>query len=611
VTTSGGMNPQGKSYNPPQGTAVYKLSPTTHLDPDGILEAANTMMAMKVAENIRLEKIAKYMRGRQDPPYTPRGASTEYRWLVRRAKDNFLPLIVNVLSQNLHIDGFRPDPSNVDGTDTIIDPMGDSGWAAFMANRMYSRQHAVHRAVIKYGCAYAVVLPGMIASLDNNTGNINPTSMPVINAYSPRTMMALYQDELTDEWPIIALSERVIHDTQQPGKAYRVVTLWDDTNVYTLVGTAGRAPAKLRWPAADDPILAGAPVVASHGMGICPVQRFTYEVDLDADTDCIGEVEPLISLQDQVNFHTFNQLLAEQFAAFKQRWVTGMVSVTDEVGRESRPFKPGVDRLWAAEDSDTKFGEFTETDLQPIIDSREATIRHMAIISQVPPYALLGSLVNLSADAMSAARDGLDRKVQELQSVLTDPWRNVFRLCSKAQGDDDGWMNLYGQIMWRDTSARSFAATIDGLGKAAQMLGVPAHELWRRIPGVTSEDISAWQASAQRESAMAAIDKVVEAALTGGVMNQGSPTADQPNQIGSAMNAGGIGMEPAAPPTPVSGQPAQPPGNAAVPPGAPGNAVPDVSKTGEPPATKPTSNDAAVKKTGKVHVPAHTRNAPS
>jgi hypothetical protein len=305
----------------------------------------------------------------------------------------------------------------------------------------------------------------------------------------------------------------------------------------------------------------------------------------------------LISLQDQLNFHTFNEMLAEQFAAFKQRWVSGMVPV-DETGRESRPFKPGVDRLWASEDADTKFGEFSETDISQIINAREATIRHMATISQVPPYSLLGSLVNLSADAMAAARDGLDRKVDEIKAVATDPWRNVFRLCSKASGDTEGWMDLHGQVMWRDTSARSFAATIDGLGKAAQMLGVPAHELWRRIPGVSAEDVAMWQKSAASASAMEAIDKVVEMALTGGAMAGGAPTPDQPNQIGSAMGPNGLGTEvPAPPPGGSVGGPPQPPGNAGVPMGAPGNETP------AKPAADPSNN-------GSVHVPAHTRAAP-
>lgn len=595
----------------------FDQSPTTQLGAAGILEAANTIMSMKVAENVRLERIARYMRGRHEPPYTPKGASTEYRWLTRRCKDNFLPLVTSVISQNLHIDGFKPSSASPDDIDTDLDITKDPGWSAWMANRMISRQHGVHRAVVKYGCAYVTVLPGTIANLDNDTGSINTTDMPVINAYSPRTMTALYADDITDEWPIIALMERVINDAKNPGQARRVVTLFDDTNRYILVGSAGRSPTKLTWPTADDPILSGMPIVAAHDMGICPVQRFTYEVDLDADTECIGEIEPLMSLQDQINFHTFNLMLAEQFAAFRQRYVSGMQPV-DEQGREARPFKPGVDRLWVSEDSDTKFGEFSETNLKQILDTREATIRHMSTISQIPPYHLLGALVNLSADALSAARDGLDRKIDELRAVMTDPWRNVFRLCSKATKDQQGWMDLHGRIIWRDTSARSFAATIDGLGKAAQMLGVPAHELWRRIPGVTAEDVAAWQASAQRAGAMEAIDKVVEAALTGGAMVAGPPTADQPNQINDSAGAAGLGKEViAAPPGQVGGLGAPAPGNASVPPGAPGNATPDAGAQGNPPAKpgQPSAPAAASPTAGApisevVHVPAHTRLRP-
>jgi hypothetical protein len=262
----------------------------------------------------------------------------------------------------------------------------------------------------------------------------------------------------------------------------------------------------------------------------------------------------------------------------------------DETGRESRPFKPGVDRVWASEDAATKFGEFTETSLDKIIEAREATIRHMSTISQVPPYHLLGALVNLSADALSAARDGLDRKADVLKGVLTDSHRNLFRLCSKAQDDTEGWMDLFGTVMWRDTSARNFAATIDGLGKAAQMLGVPAAELWRRIPGVTAEDVAAWQASASRSDSMAAIDKVVQAALTGGQMT-GNPTADQPFQVGS------VGA-------PAIMPPAAPAGNAGTPPGAPGNETGNADANGN---TK--ASNAPVSK--EVKIPAHTRSMPT
>jgi len=585
-------------------------APSSGLDADGILRAAQQILVMRASEQVRLRRISNYVRGIQDSPFTPRGASTEYRWLTRRARDNFLPLIVSVISQNLHVDGYRPTgwvDDEVEGATTMDEP----GWASFQANRMVSRQHGIHRSVVKYGLAYATVLPGRIAVTDFQEGGVTDSSMSVITPYSPRHMTALYADDITDEWPILAIAEHLMKDASLPGKVRRVVTVLDDTNRYILTGPAGpMGPSTLGWPEPGDPGLAGRPAVASHGLGVCPVIRFTYEADLDFDMDIIGEVEPLISLQDQVNFHTFNQLLAEQFAAFRQRWVTGMVN-SDVSGREDRPFRPGVDRVWASEDSDTRFGEFSETDLSKIIDAREATIRHMSTISQVPPYHLLGALVNLSADALSAARDGLDRKVDQLRGILTDPWRNVFRLASKAQGDNDGWMDISGAILWRDTSARSFAATIDGLGKAAQMLGVPAAELWRRIPGVTAEDVAAWKAAATRSDAIAAIDKVVEAALTGGAMTQGPVPGGQPYQIGS------IGHRPVNPPPPTPPASGSPPdANPNAPLGAPGNQTPNVGRTGQTqgeqsatPSTNATPSSAA-ENSGSVQVPAHTRRMP-
>lgn len=554
------------------------------LDGDAILQAVNQVIQMRMIEQYRLDHIAKYMRGRHDPPYTPRGASTEYRWLTRRARDNFLPLIVSVISQNLHVDGFRPSSWSPDDEDTDLDITSDAAWSGWRANRMTSRQHGINRSVTKYGCAYASVLPGRIATVDKSSQMIVDKSMPVVTPYSPRKMTAMYADDISDEWPIIAVAEFLIADRSAPGKYRRLVKVLDDTNVYTLVGGYKQGPTKITWPQQDDPILSGNPAVQAHGMGICPVVRFTYEADLDADTDCIGEVEPLISLQDQVNFHTFNELLAEQFAAFKQRWVTGMIPV-DEKGRQATPFKPGSDRLWVSENNDTKFGEFSETNLGAISATREDTIRHMATISQLPPYHLLGSLINLSADALAAANNGMDRKIEQLKEILGDPYRNVFRLISKASGDDDGWQDLYGSVLWRDTSSRSFASTMDGLGKATQMLGIPAEELWQRMPGATLEDVAIWKQAAQQKTALAQINKVVEAVMTGGLQTA-NPTPDAPNQVGLAA-ATGLQSKPLEAAAPA--------------PGAPGDAAPDADANGQPPGGGGSH---------PVEIPAHTRSMP-
>jgi hypothetical protein len=486
-------------------------------------------------EQIRLRRIANYVRGRQDPPYVPRGVNAEYRWIARKARRNFLPLVISVVSENLHVDGYKPSGTTANELAQPEKPTPE--WDAFRANRMVSRQHGVHRAVIKYGSAYVVTLPGTMTSDEEQ-----PSNVPVVRPVSPRRMTAFYADEVDDEWPQFAIEVNVINLPE--GKSRMLVYVYDEANRYIMTGNAvpDISNTNLELAKVGDPLLNGQPVIASHGMGLCPVVRFLYEVDLDAEEDCIGEIEPLMPIQDQINFDTFNLMISTQFAAFRQRYVSGMAPV-DEDGREQAPFRPGVDRVWASDDPATKFGEFGETALQPYSTVREDGIRHMSTISQIPPYHLLGQVANMSAEALAAARDGLDRKIEELQAGMTDPWRNVFRLTALASGNKDGWNDLFGQVVWRDTSARAFGATIDGLTKASQMLGVPAEELWARIPGATADDVAAWQLAAQRQKAQELLQQILQQQMAGGV-------------AGAPLPPGAGGPAPGMPPAPgVSGSP--------------------------------------------------------
>lgn len=483
---------------------------------------------MRQGEQYRLRRISDYVRGKQDPPYAPKGVTAEYRWIMKKAKRNFLPLVVSVISQNLHVDGFRPSGDTVN---QLMEPQRPTPqWDAFRANRMISRQHGVHRSVIKHGSAYVVVLPGSMSTDEEQPA----ADVPVIRPVSPRRMTAFYADDVNDEWPQFAVEVRETNIASGLSQVY--VSVYDEATRYILAGQPGmkvnqQLDLKLADP--EDPLLNGQSPIASHDLGICPVVRFLYETDLDGEDDCSGEIEPIMPIQDQINFDTFNMMMTEQFQAFQQRWVTGMAPV-DEAGREQAPFRPGVDRVWAAEDAETRFGEFSVSPLAPYSGVREDGIRHMATITQVPPYYLLGQVANLSAESLAAAKDGQDRHVDELKANMTDSWRNTFRLTSLAVGDKEGWNDLFGVVVWRDTSARAFGATIDGLTKAAQMLGVPAEELWIRIPGVTQEDVAAWRLAKQRDEARALVQQAVlasqqpPAAVPGAPPAQALPPASPP-----------------------------------------------------------------------------------
>lgn len=526
------------------------------IDPDDVTQIATQALLMRQAEQDRLRRINRYIKNRSDPPYAPRGVNSEYRWIMKKSKRNFLPLVVSVISQNLHVDGYRPTGFT---TNQVAAPQrANPVWDAFRANRMISRQHGVHRSIIKFGSAYTVVLPGQLSSDEEQAQDV-----PVIRPVSPRRMTAMYADDVDDEWPQFAIEVRTVQLPKNRSRVY--VHVYDEDNRYILAsqvlsGYGSIANYNLLLAEPGDPLLNGQSPIASHGLGVCPVVRFLHETDLDGEDDMTGEIEPIMDLQDQVNFSTFNEMMAEQYAAFRQRWVTGMAPV-DEQGREQAPFRPGVDRMLAAEDPATKFGEFDATALAPYSGAREDAIKHMSTITQIPPYSLLGQIANMSAEALAAAKDGQDSHVDELKANLTDSWRNTFRLTSLAAADKEGWNDLFGTVVWRDMSTRSFGATIDGLTKLAQMLGIPEQELWAKVPGATADDVQSWLLAAQREQAQALVQQAVQAAAGIAPPAPGGPpvpgqTAGLP--IPAPAVPGGLpGQTP--PPLPQGGTPANPP----------------------------------------------------
>lgn len=91
-----------------------------------------------------------------------------------------------------------------------------------------------------------------------------------------------------------------------------------------------------------------------------------------------SEIEDVLDIQDRINKTLIDRLMAQEFSAFRQRWATGYELPEDEHGQPVEPFRSAVDRLWVAEDSAVKFGEFGATDLTPYLKAAEADVQHMA-----------------------------------------------------------------------------------------------------------------------------------------------------------------------------------------------------------------------------------------
>ena len=435
-------------------------------------ELANQLMQKRQAERDRLERLYHYRQHGVEPfgvlsdariMGMPAGVPDEVRILAKKSRVNLMRYVVASRVQDMYVDGFK----------TSTSPDNVPAWEIWQANQLDARQLGVHRAALTFGSAYVVVLPG--------------TPVPVIRGVSPREMTVGYGDD--DVWPVAAL-------WKLRGGTWRIL---DDTYVWTLKGSDNGQLS----------VVTGAPhgaVDIDGATPVCPVIRFRETVDLDCDVQ--GIVEPLTELQDQVNITSFGLQVAQHYGAFRQRYIMGWLADS-----EAQALKTGASRLMMFEDGpgDIQVGEFAQTELRGYIESREATIRHLATVSQTPVHELMGQFVNLSAEALEAARQSHTAAVEENRLAAGESWEQTLALASRYAGEP---VEASASVVWRDTSLRSILQVAQALGTLVEKLGVPPKALWSRIPGVTQHELDQWKAMADEPGAFDDLMAMLEKSST-------------------------------------------------------------------------------------------------
>ena len=477
------------------------------LDAEGLGRVISELLAKYQADRERLDDIASYCANEVRSVYVPRGATAEYKQLVDQSRFNVLPLVIKSLAQNLFVDGYRPTSPTGRAPSQDNAPIWDTVW---QANRMDARQGMIHRAAIKFGYSYATVVPGAPA--------------PVITPWSPRKFVALYDDELNDEWPRYAMAmhrpprakpSRRVRSTSVEVDVGAKLTVYDDEFVYEV--TKGERGWEI------------APEAKEHKLGVPPAVRFLDEQDCDEMPT--GKAWPLLPTQRQLNQTTFGLGMAEHFSAFLQRWVTGMKE-------DNPPFQVRVDAMLSSDSPDTKFGQFDQTDLGGYLDSREKTLLFVAAVAQMVPHTLVTSagISNISAEALAALSDAARHDINEHQTSFGESHEQLLRLAGKALGGEDGmaaWNDTSAQVVWRDTTPRSLEGIADALGKMATMLGIPPQALWEMLPNVTDQDIARWKEMLKEQDLMGGVEAVL------GDQSEADDIKAKADALGALVRAGG------------------------------------------------------------------------
>lgn len=489
---------------------------------DQVLDAVrHIMFNARADESIRLDQIAEAMK-----PWTPldavnllseQGRTEEpvvgMKW---RSQTNMLPLVVDVYSQSMKIDNYLAS----DTKDTAAGP-----WEWWQRNKMDARQTGLIRGVLKYGAAFATILPSMTPKAAQ-TGP--PRKGAFVRCLSPRQMTVLYGEPIEwtpgetpvdDDWPMMALEIK--------GNAIR---FYDESKVH-FIGVEQVPESAFGW---TDPIYQGTDnfhyiEARSHDVGVCPVVRFRDRWHLDGEEQ-YGIIEPLLSIQGRINETEYNKSAAEYFTAFIQRWVAGW-RPTDE----QQALQMAAGDVWYFSKDNVKVGQFEQGDLEAYLKSGNGSRMDFAALAQLPPHSLgLSQLVNISEATLAALETGKKRNTGEMQTSLGESFEQLFRGMAHITGDEKAANDFASEAKWADLTARTFGEVIDGLGKLAAMLNVPEDVLYEDVPGKTK----AWvdrviQLKKEREEELR--QQMLDGTLPPGTR---PPEETQPNPIEAPVGAG-------------------------------------------------------------------------
>jgi hypothetical protein len=379
-----------------------------------------------------------------------------FRTLLDEAGASWCELVVNAVAERLSVVGFRFGTEEDD----------ELAWAIWQANSMDADHELVHTDALVTGSSFVLVAP------DDD----NPTGVS-ITVESPEEACVLYR----------------------PGNRRKRIAgfkRWTEDNGQTTTDVLILPDQIVTW----HPNARGPEIARNAGdtmIEIVPQPRTRRWPR--------SELAPAIPFQDRICTTLFNRLVATDYGAFRQIWATGIKIAREVVTTEDgsaatkvrRPFDIGANRLLTNESPEGRFGSFPESTLAGYLSSVEQDVDHLAAVTQTPPTYLLGRMVNLSAEAITAAEAGLVAKVRRRSLHIGEGWEEVERTALGLVGSPAA-TNLGAEVMWADFETRSLAQLTDSLVKM-RTLGVPLEALWERY-GATKEEIDRWRDMGAPES---------------------------------------------------------------------------------------------------------------
>lgn len=434
-------------------------------------------------QEVEWRELEKYHRGEHDLPFAPAGIGHEYKDLIEISKAPWLRLVTKTPVQRLRVDGIR--------TMQKADADVDRWMNVWKANGLDSRQRIVYTDAVVHGRGIFGVWP-----------NVDDRTKPIVRPESPRSIYIAPKDDdpFESDWAIKAIGATGLN--------------WDEANPVTTAIIYDESSFIRFERNGDDWVVRTSGV---NPLGRIPFVEFSPSVDAEGRHESM--IKPLIPMQKSIDVLRFDLLLAAQFAAYRQRIVTGYDPVVRDpesgeplwktsadgtilldpngnpMPQVSSPGRAGVDRMMIFDGADAKVFDLPESNLSNYVTVVNNLVQHLAAVSQVPPQYLLGGLANLSGEALAAAESTLAALVADMQLSFGASFEQVMTLAGIASGDAE----MPSEVIWGDGQARSFSQTVDGIQKLVS-IGFPREAGLEMLPGATLEKVRRWMKMIETEA---------------------------------------------------------------------------------------------------------------
>lgn len=394
-----------------------------------------------------------------------------YKLLLELSRTPWARLVVDAIAERLHVQGFRSS-QNAAATDT-------QAWQLFVDSSLDADEWLVYTEALITGVGYASVTKpdGASSAAIAPESVFEVTHEPVpgsrrdvaaalklypVDWSGSLWAVELYRPDATFRW-LAELSRPVELDTFPIDKA--------------------DAASTIKWEPDD-------PFEVANTTGVVPMIPFENRATVLGGG--VSEIEDCIPILRRIDKLTLDKLLTSEFAAFRQKWATGLQVPEDEHGNPIEPYNAAVTKVWVSDSPDTRFGSFDASDLGPYLQAIDSEIAALAAISRVPAHYLIQtSLANPpSAESLIAGESGLVAKIVERQRRFGEAWERTLRLALDVSGQSVDRLD----VVWKDAEMRNPAQVADAAVKL-QTIGVPQEALWEYV-GATPQQVSAWSLEA-------------------------------------------------------------------------------------------------------------------